>query len=389
MTDQPIKVLLIEDDPGDIDLLRELLTREKNRSYQVESADRLRLGLERLAQGGVDVVLLDLSLPDSVGLDTLVKVLAQKPDIPVVVMTGLDDEATAIRALSEGAQDYVVKGEIDASLVTRSIRYAIERSQLLARLEQSYQAEIRERSRLDRLKDEFVSAVSHELRTPLALIKGSIENVRDLVFGPLTEKQASVLNTINSSIDRLTRIIGDLLDLSRLESGRARIERRRMNLVPLIQETVQNFQTEAEGQKTILATDLPPHLPDAYADADMITQVLNNLLNNALRFAEKKVTVTARVVDLPATSRGLRVSVADDGPGVAPEMREVIFNKFVQLERQAHGIGYKGTGLGLAICKEIIAQHQGKIWVESILGKGSQFHFVLPQYHEALDLRSE
>lgn len=134
MTNETIKVLLMEDNPGDVRLLREMLAQHKEGFFRIECADRLSTGLKRLAAGGIDVLLLDLSLPDSQGLDTFAEVHAQAPEVPVVVLTGLDDERFAVREVHEGAQDYLVKGQVDGPLLVRSLRYAIERQRLQTQL---------------------------------------------------------------------------------------------------------------------------------------------------------------------------------------------------------------------------------------------------------------
>ncbi|MFQ6066197.1 MAG: diguanylate cyclase domain-containing protein [bacterium] len=125
--DKPIKVLLIEDNPGDARLIREMLTEAEMASFDVEWVDRLSTGLERLARGGINVLLVDLSLPDSRGLETFTKVHIKAPTVPIIVLTGLDDEAVGVRAVREGVQDYLVKGKVDSHLLRRAIRYAIER----------------------------------------------------------------------------------------------------------------------------------------------------------------------------------------------------------------------------------------------------------------------
>ncbi|MGA9348778.1 MAG: response regulator [Anaerolineae bacterium] len=134
-----LKVLLIEDNPGDARLIREILAEERGASFDVEGADRLSTGLEYLAGGDIDVVLLDLSLPDSRGLDTFARVHAQAPEVPIILLTGLDDEELAVKAVREGAQDYLVKGQVDSSLLVRSMRYAIERHR--AQAEQLHKAQ--------------------------------------------------------------------------------------------------------------------------------------------------------------------------------------------------------------------------------------------------------
>jgi len=127
MDGERINILLIEDSPADARLLRELVARAEGAEFDVECADRLSKGLERLAQGGIDVALVDLSLPDSWGLDTFARAHAQAPDVPIVVLTGFDDKVIAIRAMQEGAQDYLVKGEVDSRALERAIRGALQR----------------------------------------------------------------------------------------------------------------------------------------------------------------------------------------------------------------------------------------------------------------------
>lgn len=131
---RPVNILLVEDNPGDIHLIQQMLAEVKDAPFGLEYAVRLSTGLERLAEGGIDLVLLDLSLPDSNGINTLVRTRAQPPEVPIVVLTGLDDETLAIEAVREGAQDYLVKEQVDGNLLVRSMRYAIERQRLLAEL---------------------------------------------------------------------------------------------------------------------------------------------------------------------------------------------------------------------------------------------------------------
>lgn len=150
MEEEQIKILLIEDNPGHVRLIQEMLRKASTDQFKLESANQLSLGLERLKMDSFDVVLLDLGLPDSRGLDTLRKVHAQVPNIPVIVMTGLDDEAVGIKAVQEGAQDYLIKGQVEGNLLIRSIRYAIERKQSEVALSQS---EKRYRSLVENARD--------------------------------------------------------------------------------------------------------------------------------------------------------------------------------------------------------------------------------------------
>lgn len=244
-----------------------------------------------------------------------------------------------------------------------------------------YGQDVTERKKLDQLKDEFISNVSHELRIPLTIVKGAVSNLKDGVAGKLTEKQEEIVQIAARNIDRLQRLITDLLDLSRLESGKVRPHFREVDLAEVIHETVGGFQISAQKRKLELTASRMNSLGMVYADPDMVHQLLNNLIDNAIRHAKKKVSVEACEED----EQHLRLTVRDDGVGIAKENLEIIFEKFKQLQRPAGGPGYKGTGLGLAICQEIIQRHGGRIWAESEPDKGAVFHFTLPKYDEKIN----
>ena len=256
-------------------------------------------------------------------------------------------------------------------------------------------AEINEKSRVEKLKDEFISIVSHEMRTPLTIIKGAVSNLKDGIVGDLNEKQIKVLDTTNRNIDRLARIINDLLDLSRLESGKTKIHRRKLELTALIDEIISNFSNAASERNIQIESEIPHGLPAVFADGDMIVQVLTNLIQNALRYAKSKITIRGYKENLRPDIAGkadknyqemIKIGVIDDGTGIAKNDLALLFNKFEQINRPEGGSGYKGTGLGLAICKQIITLNHGKIWANSDTGKGAEFYFLLPVYHESDDL---
>ncbi len=244
--------------------------------------------------------------------------------------------------------------------------------------------DITDRKKLEQMKDEFISTVSHELRTPLSTIKASVANLRDGIMGALSDKQGHALEVTSRNIDRLARIITDILDLSRLESGKAVINCRQVDAEQLIDDLMQNFQNLFQQKGLILRRDVAQGLPPLYGDSDMVFQVLSNLLNNAIRFARQEVVVKA--VGLGNQGSDLQISIIDDGPGIPPQKMGLLFNKFVQLQRPTGAGGYKGTGLGLAICKEIMNRHGGKIWAESKLQRGSEFHVMLPSQQPSVGL---
>jgi diguanylate cyclase (GGDEF)-like protein len=236
---------------------------------------------------------------------------------------------------------------------------------------------------LDRLKDEFMSVVSHELRTPLTIIKGAVSNLRDHIVGDLTLTQDKVVKVACDNADRLARLINDILDLSRLESGKSKVQRTCVQTVALLDEVVNAFQPQAKAKELILEADVTPNTPDLYVDADMIHQLLSNLLSNSLRFAKSSIILKT----VPTDNHSIEIIVGDDGPGIAPDDARRLFNKFEQIHRPQGGSGYKGTGLGLTICKEIVERHKGKIWMTSRVGQGSEFHVTLPRYNAEEDFQ--
>ncbi len=228
---------------------------------------------------------------------------------------------------------------------------------------------------LDKLKSDFVSNVSHELRTPLTSIKGSVENMLDGLTGSLNEKQIRYLVRIKSNTDRLSRLINDLLDLSRIESGRVEVRPTRLPLTALAEEVAEHLKPLATEKLIRIEVPSPDPSATAWADRDKVTQVLVNLVGNALKFTPKegKVTVALAKND----NDYVQISVADTGPGILPEEANKIFSKFYQVTNIAKQKPI-GSGLGLAISKALVEMHGGKIWVESEVGRGSTFYFTLP-----------
>jgi signal transduction histidine kinase len=228
---------------------------------------------------------------------------------------------------------------------------------------------------LDRLKSDFVSNVSHELRTPLTAIKGAVDLILREVAGPLTEKQIHYLTRVRSNTQHLAGLINDLLDLSKIESGKIEVKSSLVSMGGLVHEVVETLRPIAVEKGIALEAAIPEQSIMVWADRDKINQVLMNLIGNAIKFTPAHGTVT-----VSASRNGderVQVSVSDTGPGVPPEENEKIFDKFYQVG-EVDGVKPKGTGLGLAICKALVELHGGRIWVESEMNRGSTFYFTLP-----------
>ena len=228
---------------------------------------------------------------------------------------------------------------------------------------------------LDRMKSDFVSHVSHELRTPLTAIQGAVDLVLREVAGPLTEKQIHYLNRVRSNTQHLAGLINDLLDLSKIESGRIEVKSSRVSLSGLVHEVVEGLRPVAAEKSIALEAVLREPSILVWADRDKINQVLTNLIGNAIKFTpvQGRITVSAS----KNGEESVQVSVSDNGPGVSADEKDKIFAKFYQIA-EVNGENSKGTGLGLAIAKALVELHGGKIWVESEEGRGSTFSFILP-----------
>ena len=358
-----IRALLIEDNPGDARLIREMLRDAGGAPAVVElaHADRLALGLEQLTKQVTDVVLLDLTLPDSQGFETFTSLHTQAPDVAIVVLSGLDDETLAVRAVQEGAQDYLVKGQVDGGAILRSMRYAIERQRLET-----------VRRDLERQRDEFFSSVSHDLRTPVAAIKAAIGVVLAGLPPDFPAPLQRLLGNVDLAADELTGLIEDLLEMARLQSGRVELWRASVDLRDVIARAARALEPliQARGQQLLFSPPAEPVI--ASVDAERLGRVLRNLLGNAQKYGREHGTISV-TVERGATNDAC-IAVTDDGPGIPQDDLERIFERFYRVR----GTGSAGSGLGLAIARALVELHGGRIWVESTPGHGSTFRISLP-----------
>ncbi len=231
---------------------------------------------------------------------------------------------------------------------------------------------------IDSSKSDFVSHVSHELRTPLTTMREANSQLLDGLQGPLNEKQRKFIGISQRNLDRLTRIINNLLDLGRLDAGKIKLERRSIDITTLAREAMESLRLQAEQKQIKLEDKLPPSLPETFVDPDRIRQVFVNLIGNALKYTKEGGTI---ILSAQAEKDSLEVSVADTGIGIPAEYLDKIFERFERVSKiPIPGVG--GAGLGLAICKELLEMHKGRIYVESQVGKGSKFTFSLPIYKE-------
>ncbi len=274
------------------------------------------------------------------------------------------------------------------NLLTNQIAIAIENAKLYDKIENFNKRlkheielatkELREKNielkKIDSLKSDFVSNVSHELRTPLTSITGYTKLMHTGKLGPINDKQSQGLKIVAEESERLTRLINDVLDLSRLESGKIKYKLEMINIREIAEGVVSTLRHNADEKKINLKLKVPSNMPQFKASRDLVKQVLINLLNNALKFTPENGRID---IIIKKKGHDVEVTVKDTGEGIPESKIPKLFNKFYQVDSsmtREHG----GTGLGLVICKHIIDAHKGTIRVESVMGKGSSFIFTLP-----------
>jgi len=377
----PIDVLLIEDNPGDARLIQEILSESAQVEHQLQCADLLSTGLERLDKAGIDVVLLDLGLPDSQGLDTLSKVCAQAPEVPIVILTGLDDEIIALQAVRQGAQDYLAKGDADSKMLWRVMRYAIERKKAEDELKKAHEElkltyeQLRE-SQAQLVQSEKVSAlgilvagVSHELDNPLM----GILNFNDYCLKHTTEDdwRYQFLQDIQHETERCIDIVSNLLTFSHMEKvGEEAYQDE--SLAKIIDRVVNLLSYRIQKEKVSLTQHISENTPAIRLRVNAVQQVLLNLIDNALDALVGSQKKEIRI-EVHPDGDFVSLTVADSGSGIAPKMLDKVYDPFFTTKPAG-----KGTGLGLSISRSLIESHGGDITCESKPGLGTTFEVLLP-----------
>ncbi len=367
MSPKLYKVLAIEDDPSDASLIaHSLQVKTATAQFDLKVAETLSLGFEILEkQRDIDVLLLDLNLPDSVGIETFYTVHRRFPDLPIIILSSTSCEETYISAIDQGAQDYVSKDTMDQNLLTRSICYAFRRMQIRCELQQA-----------TKMKTDFLSHMSHEIRTPLNGVIG----LTDLLLATnLDSKQRELATLAKESGELLLAIVNDILDISKIESGKIELDVSAFDLSDLVKSCVSMFKTCLEEKKLSFSLRIAPDVPrQILGDSTKIRQILINLLNNAFKFTFfGGVILKVDLLDQTnPQSLILKFSIEDTGIGIPSEKLKELFSPFSQAERST-ARRFGGTGLGLAISKAFVTLMGGELTVESTEGIGSNFTFTL------------
>ncbi|MBF2065272.1 MAG: hybrid sensor histidine kinase/response regulator [Calothrix sp. C42_A2020_038] len=392
MVESLVKILLIEDNLAEARLLQELLTGATNTSKEFSFLHVKRLGdallelnqcktINTSVSCRFDIVLLDLTLPDSQGLDSLPALIDQAPSLPIVVLTNTNDEELAVEAVRQGAQDYLIKRQINGSMLLRSLRYAIERKQALENLRavnhtlemrvEEYTAELIKKQEINEFKSEFVSMLSHDIRNPLntiLLAAGLLQNNQDRLS---EEKKLSHFKLIRSAIKNMAQLLDEASFIGKADSGKINCEFVEINLEQFCRYLIEELQlTLAEKHINLIFKASTPCI--GLGDENLLRHILSNLLSNAIKYSPEGSDVR---FELLKDGNQVIFQIQDSGIGIPEEDLPKIFQPFHRADNVA---GIPGTGLGLSIVKKCVDAHGGKILVSSQLEVGTTFTVTLP-----------
>jgi len=357
-------VLLIDDNPDDAQLIRDLLTSGNPNLFDLKWVDQLSTSLASLSEEHFHAVLLDLFLPDSKGLNTLDNVHTAAPGIPIIVLTGLVDEELARQTLQRGAQDYLVKGHVNGQLLVRSVMYAIERQQAENKVAQHAEALARSNKELE----QFAYVASHDLQEPLRMVASYVTLLEKRYKDKLDQDAREFIGYAVEGAKRMRLLINDLLVYSRVTTRQKTFVLTDSETV--LADAVTDLKVTIEGNGAVITHDT---MPTVTVDPTQLRQVFQNLISNSLKYCRD----TPPRVHFSAEQKGNEwlFSVTDNGIGIEPQYAERVFMIFQRLHSSS---AYPGTGIGLALCKRIVECHGGRIWVKSQAGTGTTIYFTLP-----------
>lgn len=378
MPEALVKILIIEDNSSDIDSLQDLFAEIRTISFTWAIQESLLEAIHYLRHETVDVVLLDLMLPDSQGIATYEQLQAAAPNVPVLIVADAIHEQTALQAVYQGAQDYLIKNQLSSELLVRAIRYALEHKQLENALQESdarsHELEqwVNERTiqlaALNKELEAFSYSISHDLRAPLRAISGFSQILMDDYIEQLDSSAQNYFNRIRAAATHMNDLIDGLLGLSRL--SRSPINRQSINLSQLAQEINAELRAcQPERQVEFLVhADIT-----CEADATLLRTVLKNLLDNAWKFTSRQASTSIEFGWMQEDGQTIYF-VRDNGVGFQMAYAERLFGAFQRLHKPTD---FEGVGIGLATVQRIIHRHGGHIWAEAEANQGATFYFTL------------
>jgi len=411
---EAVRILLVEDDDGNALLLQTMLSRERPGAFDIRRADSLSAALQAVAQEGMDVVLLDLGLPDSRGLATFVRLHEAAARTPIIVLSGLDDETLATTAVQQGAQDYIVKGREDGASLARAIRYAIERcraQQALRDLNAELERRVRERTAsleqaLAALRKSEDQVLQTQKLESLGLLAGGIaHDFNNLLTAILGNTEIALMDLAPASparenlreIEKAARQAADLCRQMLAYSGKGRFVIQTLDLRALITEMKPMLEMAISG-KASLRYDFSAALPAIEADATQMRQVIMNLVINASEaIGERNGVISIMIASLECDRATLAdtlipdpaadgtyvcLEVADTGSGMDEAVKTRLFDPFFTTK-------FAGRGLGLPAVLGIVRGHKGSVKVLSEKGKGTTIRLLFPAAERPADRLAE
>ncbi|MGH2345369.1 MAG: ATP-binding response regulator [Chloroflexota bacterium] len=387
VTAPPLNRILVVDDNEDlVEMLSAVLSLE---GYEPHPAYNGADALRAMETHDPHLVLLDRALPDLDGLEVCARIKDVDPSrfLPVIMVTAAARRDDKLAGLAQGVDDYITK-PFDMDELVAKVRVMLrikaaedklrQRTVELARLHEQERQMVVRLTELDQLKSQFIATASHELRTPLSIIKGFTNLLTrrdDFGFDRATEMQ--YLGLIDSQVNALTSLVDDMLSASRIESGRVRLQREPVDLLPMIQRQLSTFRIAAAERRIDVRLDQgDPAI--AYADSQQAEQVFVNLVSNAVKYSYDGGSVHVRLETGPEY---VTISARDTGVGIPADQMDQLFSKFTRLENP-RSVQAGGTGLGLFIARNWVEANGGRIWAESEEGVGSTFFFTLPRFRE-------
>ncbi|MFH1310599.1 MAG: hybrid sensor histidine kinase/response regulator [Candidatus Omnitrophota bacterium] len=377
-----IDVAIVDDEQNVLNSLKRLFRKE---NYELFFTTNYEKVMHLLSEGEIKVVMSDQKMIGITGIEFLKNIKKQYPRVVNILFTGYADMNMAEDAINEGEVYRFVNKPWNDDDLKSIVRQAVDKYDLEEKnrcLAENINKQNKKLTFLNKkLKNMydaqkvFTSTLAHELRTPLASIRMALDIVMKQAFGEINNKQEDLLNKAKTNVNRLNRLINDILDLSKMEFEGAQLNFEKYELNSIIQGVIDNQRPLAVEHGLFLRTRLDQKISKVRLDSDRITQVLDNLINNAIKFTvQGGITV---ISELDALKKQVIICVEDTGMGIPEKDIPKLFKKFQQLA-QPQTQSAKGTGLGLVICKEIIHHHGGEIWIKAGIEHGSSFCFSLP-----------
>ncbi|MCI0706085.1 MAG: response regulator [Ignavibacteriae bacterium] len=366
MADEKINVLIADDE----DSLRGTISAWLgDEGFNVEQAGDGLEAIKKVQGKDFDIALLDIKMPGANGLEVLRFIKKNSNQTEVVMMTGMSDVSMAVEAMKLGAKEYLTK-PVDLDQLVPQLRGLIKKRDSEERIRQ--------------LQAEHTARLLYDLHNPISGLKQSIGYLMKGMAGPLSDHQKELMGYMVNSIDKVITLLSDMMDLTKLEGGRVRLNEGIGNIFDTVQKITQEFRVPIQSNKITLDISSEEGLPPIEYDSQKIEQVMHNLLSNAVKYtpAQGAIVVQARKVALVVEEgqqpqNFLMVSVFNTGQGIPKEELPLIFNRYRNVVTDSKD-KKQTTGLGLIICQRIVEAHNGKIWVESEAGKGTTFFFALP-----------